>query len=69
MSNIEIALINDLLSVIIKTHPASEVFEIQLENGEIDRRGEVIGWSIFDPDKRVRIAIRARDYLKEHHVG
>ena len=64
----EIALINDLLSVIIKTHPSFKVFEEQLENGEIDRRGEVTGWGIFDPDERVRVAIRARDYLKEHHV-
>ncbi len=59
-----VEVVRNLLDALIITHPRSEYFREMLADGSMDRRMEQIGADVFDPERRVRAAIAARDWLK-----
>jgi hypothetical protein len=59
-------LIRELMEMVIRTHPHPKLFRESLDSGYCERMLTVIGADTFDPQKRVRLVIAAREYLQQN---
>jgi hypothetical protein len=59
-------LIRELMELVIRTHPHPRLFRESLESGYCERMLTVIGPEVFDPQRRVRLVIAAREHLRQN---
>jgi hypothetical protein len=57
-------LISGFMDLAIKTHPSPKQFRESLDSGYCERMLDVLGPEVFDPNRRCRLVLAAREYLK-----